>query len=57
MTLRDYEAWIDEERSPEQIARLGYEPERLRARTRASIAAWNRLGRGLCERFLDAATA
>jgi GMP synthase (glutamine-hydrolysing) len=54
-TLHDYETWIDHERSPEETARLGFDPERLRVQTRASIAAWNRLGRDLCARFLDAA--
>jgi GMP synthase (glutamine-hydrolysing) len=57
VTLADFEAWIDEERTPEELEHLGFEPESLRARTRASIEEWNELGRGLCGRFLDVAMA
>jgi GMP synthase (glutamine-hydrolysing) len=55
VTGRDFEAWIDSERSPEEVERLGFDPDDLRARTRAGIDRWNQLGRELCARFLDAA--
>lgn len=57
VTLEDFESWIDEARSPEELERLGFEPEPLRARSRASIAEWNQLGHGICDRFIDAAMA
>jgi GMP synthase (glutamine-hydrolysing) len=53
----DVEAWIDDFRSDEDAVRIGIDPEALRARTREAIGAWNEVGRGLCERFLDAAEA
>jgi GMP synthase (glutamine-hydrolysing) len=51
----DAEAWIDDYRSDEDAVRAGIDPEALRRRTRGSIDAWNALGAGLCERFLEAA--
>jgi GMP synthase (glutamine-hydrolysing) len=57
VTLSDFTAWIDHERSPEERERLGFDPTELRARTLSAIGGWNRLGRELCGRFLDAATA
>ena len=52
----DAETWIDDYRSDEDAVRIGVDPEALRRETRAAIARWNDLGRGLCERFLSAAT-
>jgi len=57
VTLTDFEGWIDEERTPEELVHLGFEPESLRASVRASIEEWNERGRGLCGRFLDVAMA
>lgn len=57
VTHDDFSAWIDQERDPEEVERLGFIPDELRARTRAEIDRWNQLGRELCGRFLDAATA
>jgi GMP synthase-like glutamine amidotransferase len=51
----DAEAWIDDYRSDEDAVRIGIDPEALRQRTRAAIGAWNAIGAGLCERFLQAA--
>jgi hypothetical protein len=34
--------------------RIGVDPEVLRAETEQQIGDWNRLGRELCGRFLDA---
>jgi GMP synthase (glutamine-hydrolysing) len=48
----DAERWIDDYRSDPDAVRVGLDEAELRARTRRSIAAWNELGRGLCERFL-----
>jgi GMP synthase (glutamine-hydrolysing) len=55
VTPVDAEAWIDDYRSDEDAVRIGIDPEDLRGVTRRSIRAWNELGRGLCERFIDAA--
>jgi GMP synthase (glutamine-hydrolysing) len=52
----DAEAWIDDYRSDEDAVRIELDPARLRRQTRAAIRDWNELGRGLCERFLAAAT-
>jgi GMP synthase-like glutamine amidotransferase len=49
------EAWIDDRSSDLDAIRMELDWQALRERTRASIAGWNELGRGLCERFLDAA--
>jgi GMP synthase-like glutamine amidotransferase len=57
VTHADFAAWVDEEQRPEEVERLGFDPDELRAQTRAGIGRWNELGRGLCARFLDAATA
>lgn len=57
VSAQDAEAWIDDYRSDEDAVRIGLDPESLRAETRARIGAWNELGRGLCERFLDAAAS
>jgi GMP synthase (glutamine-hydrolysing) len=46
--------WIADYRSDEDAVRIGVDPEALRAETDGRIADWNRLGRELCGRFLDA---
>jgi GMP synthase (glutamine-hydrolysing) len=56
VTGADVEAWIDDRRSDPDAVGTELDWHELRERTRASIGAWNELGRGLCERFLDAAT-
>jgi GMP synthase-like glutamine amidotransferase len=55
VTHGDFSAWLDHERPPEEVQRLGFDPDELRARTRVEIDRWNRIGRELCRRFLDAA--
>jgi GMP synthase (glutamine-hydrolysing) len=54
VTAADASRWIDDYRSDEDAVRLGVDPEALRAETEQKIAGWNRLGRELCGRFLDA---
>lgn len=54
VTREDVETWIDDYRSDEDAVRIGLDPDELRRRTRHAIGKWNALGRGLCERFLDA---
>jgi GMP synthase (glutamine-hydrolysing) len=50
----DAEKWTDDYRSDEDAVRIGVDPDALRAETRDQIGDWNRLGRELCGRFLDA---
>jgi GMP synthase (glutamine-hydrolysing) len=54
VTPADASKWIAEYRSDEDAVRIGVDPEALRAETDGRIADWNRLGRELCGRFLDA---
>ena len=49
------EGWIAGYRSDPDAVRLGLDPDALRAETAPRIDEWNRLGRELCGRFLDAA--
>jgi GMP synthase-like glutamine amidotransferase len=56
VALGDFESWLDDYRSDPDAIALGLDPERLRLQTRSAIADWNRLGRGLCQRFLAAAS-
>jgi GMP synthase (glutamine-hydrolysing) len=51
----DAAAWIRDYRSDEDAVRIGVDPETLGAETTAKIAAWNDLGRRLCERFFELA--
>jgi len=51
----DAEGWIEDFRSDPDAIELPLDWQQLRAQTRASIGAWNELGRGLCVRFLEAA--
>lgn len=45
--------WADDFRSDEDAVRIGLDPEALRRETAERMPAWNELGRGLCNRFLD----
>jgi len=56
VTRADAEKWISEYRDDPDAIRLGLDPDALRAETAAKIEAWNRFGRELCGRFLDAAS-
>ncbi len=55
VTAKDADAWIDDDRKKEDAARIVGDFDALRERTRVAMGPWNELGRGLCERFLDAA--
>jgi GMP synthase (glutamine-hydrolysing) len=54
VTAADVRRWIDDYRSDEDAVRIGIDPETLRDETEQKIGEWNRLGRELCGRFLDA---
>ena len=48
--------WIDDYRSDPDAVRIDLDPHRLAAATDERIEGWNRLGRELCGRFIDAAS-
>jgi GMP synthase (glutamine-hydrolysing) len=54
VTAADVGNWIDDYGSDEDAVRIGIDPKALRAETEEKIGEWNRLGRELCGRFLDA---
>jgi len=54
VTAADVSKWIGDYRSDEDAVRIGVDAEALRAETDRRMADWNRLGRELCGRFLDA---
>jgi GMP synthase (glutamine-hydrolysing) len=54
VTAADAGRWIDDYRSDDDAVRIAVDPEALRAETDRRIADWNRVGRELCGRFLDA---
>jgi GMP synthase (glutamine-hydrolysing) len=54
VTAADAKRWTDDYRSDEDAVRVGVDPEALHDETKAKIGDWNRLGRELCGRFLDA---
>ena len=56
VTCEDAEGWIEDFRSDPDALEVPLDWQQLRAQTRASIDAWNELGRGICRRFLEAAT-
>jgi GMP synthase-like glutamine amidotransferase len=59
VTRESIASWVAQagEDGDEDARRLEVVPERLLAECDRKIAAWNRLGRDLCGRFLDAAAA
>ena len=54
VSAADAAKWIGEWREDADAVRIGLDPDALRAETAMRIEAWNRLGRELCGRFLDA---
>jgi GMP synthase (glutamine-hydrolysing) len=57
VTAANLRHWIDDYRSDEDAVRIGVDPVKLRDETEPRIGDWNRLGRELCGRFLDAAAS
>lgn len=57
VSAADANHWIDDWHSDEDAVRIGLDHKALRAETERRIAAWNEVGRALCNRFLDAVTA
>jgi GMP synthase (glutamine-hydrolysing) len=54
VTAADAKNWTEDYRSDEDAVRIGVDPEALHVETEGKIGDWNRLGRELCGRFLDA---
>jgi GMP synthase (glutamine-hydrolysing) len=57
VTAADARHWIEEYQTDADAVRIGLDPAALRGETDRSIEGWNAVGRGVCERFLDAARA
>ena len=55
VSAADLAHWIEDYETDEDAVRIGVDPERLWAETEPRVEEWNRLGRELCGRFLDAA--
>jgi GMP synthase (glutamine-hydrolysing) len=51
----DASHWIDEYRGDPDAVRIGLDASGLRTETDRAIEGWNAVGRGICERFLNAA--
>jgi GMP synthase-like glutamine amidotransferase len=49
--------WADDYATDPDAVRIGIDPARLRAESQPRVEAWNALGRELCGRFLELATA
>jgi GMP synthase (glutamine-hydrolysing) len=49
--------WLDDYRADSDALRIRIDAERIREESRARIVEWNELGRGICSRFLEVATA
>ena len=54
VTAPNLSDWIDDYQADEDAVRIGIDPEKLQDETEPRIEDWNRLGRELCGRFLDA---
>ena len=54
VTAADAKDWTEDYRSDEDAVRIGVDPKTLHEETELKIGDWNRLGRELCGRFLDA---
>ena len=56
VTEADAAIWIDDPGSYPRLRRDEYDPAALMEETRRKIGSWNRVGRGISSRFLDAAS-
>jgi GMP synthase (glutamine-hydrolysing) len=54
VSAADLAYWIDDYRSDEDAVRTGVDPDALREASKPRVGEWNRLGRELCGRFLEA---
>ena len=52
----DAAKWVDDWREDADAVRIGLDPDALRTQTEARIEDWNRFGRELCGRFIEAAS-
>ena len=55
VTAPNLEHWIRDYRSDPDAVAIGLDPGALLAESAPAIEAWNEVGRGVCERFLEAA--
>jgi GMP synthase (glutamine-hydrolysing) len=57
VSAENLEHWTRDYRSDEDAVAMGLNPDALSRESAPLIDGWNELGRGLCERFLEAAFA
>jgi GMP synthase (glutamine-hydrolysing) len=57
VTERDAIVWTERYEEDPKAVEIGLDPDAMIASIRARIVRWNGLGRALCERFLDVASA
>ncbi len=57
VTAKDFQHWLDTYTLDEDAVRVGIQPDAIADATAQRIATWQKLGRGLCERFLHVAAA
>ena len=55
VTSESLNRWLDGWENDQDAQGLGFDPEQIRAESRAKIGAWNDVGRALSERFLATA--
>lgn len=55
VTTETFDSWLDHYSEDPDALGIGVDPHELRAQTRPAMTAWNRLGRGICDRFLEVA--
>jgi GMP synthase (glutamine-hydrolysing) len=55
VTRETVRAWLDRHRRDEDAVEAELDPRRLAADTEARIDTWNRIGREICGRFIEAA--
>jgi GMP synthase-like glutamine amidotransferase len=55
VTAEDFQHWLDNYTSDEDAVAEGIDPAAIARETAGRLSAWNELGRGICERFLQVA--
>ena len=56
VTGEDFQHWLEVDGADEDAVGMGLDVSAVAAQTRERIESWNRLGHGLCERFLRVAS-
>lgn len=54
VTTQDFQRWLDDHGGDEDAVREGIDPDAIARETASRMDGWHELGRGVCERFLQA---